>query len=354
VPLRTELNDIKAKVRDGMLVMSFGELTGRLKSAGALSRDKVLGLARALEFLHLGMEPDVLAGQKLPKAEDSVALFVADPAEGAARSTPAYQAAAVTLDLACSVALADGDASGPELIHLTRHIESWTHLSVAHRKRLKAHLRLRIMQPTTLAGLKKKLEPLAAEAKRTIAKFLAHLAEADGTVSPDEVKFLERVYKTLQVDAKLVYSDLHSASVPVKGAVVSEVPKAAAAAGFVLDPERIAQLQKETEAVTALLANVFAEETAEPQTAPVDEEEPAPKPGIPGLDPSYVVFLRMLVSRPIWTRQELVDVAADMELMLDGALEQINEAALDNFDAPLVDGDDPVEINQEILEKLPA
>lgn len=116
------------------------------------------------------------------------------------------QAAAVTLDLACSVALADGDASGPELIHLTRHIESWTHLSVAHRKRLKAHLRLRIMQPTTLAGLKK-LEPLAAEAKRTIAKFLAHLAEADGTGSPDEVKFLERVYKTLQVDAKLVDSD---------------------------------------------------------------------------------------------------------------------------------------------------
>ncbi|MCE9638837.1 MAG: Tellurite resistance protein TerB, partial [Betaproteobacteria bacterium] len=207
---------------------------------------------------------------------------------------------------------------------------------------------------TTLAGLKKKLEPLAAEAKRTIAKFLAHLAEADGTVSPDEVKFLERVYKTLQVDAKLVYSDLHSASVPVKGALVSEAPKAAAAAGFVLDPERIAQLQKETEAVTALLANVFAEETAESQTVPVDEDEPAPKPGILGLDPSYVAFLRMLVSRPIWTRQELADIAADMELMLDGALEHINEAALDNFDAPLVDGDDPVEINQEILEKLPA
>lgn len=351
--LRTELNEIKARVCDGMLVMSFGELTGRLKSAGTLSRDKVLGLARALEVLHLGMEPDVLGGQKLPKAEDSVALFVADPAEGAARSTPAYQAAAVTLDLACSVALADGDASGPELIHLTRQIESWTHLSAAHRKRLKAHLRLRIMQPTTLAGLKKKLEPLTAEAKRTIAKFLAHLAETDGTVSPDEVKFLERVYKTLQVDTKLVYSDLHSAGAPIPAAV-SAPRKEAPVVGFALDPARIAQLQRETEEVTALLANVFAEETVEVEAVAAEEDEPPPQASVLGLDQSYVAFLRMLISRPTWTRHELVDVAADMELMLDGALEHINEAALDNFDAPLVEGDDPVEINQEVLEKLPA
>ena len=327
---------------------------GRLKSAGALSRDKVLGLARALESLHLGMEPDVLGGQKLPKVEDSVALFVADPDDGAVRSTPAYQAAGVTLDLACSVALADGDASGSELIHLTRQIESWTHLSVAHRKRLKAHLRLRIMQPATLAGLKKKLEPLAAEAKRTIAKFLAHLAETDGTVSPDEVKFLERVYKMLQLDAKLVYSDLHTAGSPGKAVAVSETQKAAPATGFVLDPERIAQLQKETEEVTALLSNVFAEEMVEPQAVSAEEEETAPQPSVLGLDPSYLAFLRMLVSRPTWTRQELADVAADMELMLDGALEHINEATLDNYDIPLVEGDDPLEINQEILERLPA
>lgn len=350
-PLRSELNDIKAQVRDGMLVMGFGELTGRLKSAGPLSRDKVLGLARALESLHLGMEPDVLGGQKLPKAEDSVALFVADPNEGASRSTPAYQAAVVTLDLACSVALADGDASGPELLHLSQQIGSWTHLSVAHRKRLKAHLRLGIMQPATLASLKGKLESLAADAKRTIAKFLAHLAEADGVVSPDEVKFLERVYKTLQVDAKLVYSDLHSAGKPV---AVSEIKNGALATEFTLNPERIAQLQKETEEVSALLANVFVEEVSEAEIVPTEEEEPAPEPGVLGLDQAYAAFLRMLVSRLTWTRQELADVAADMELMLDGALEHINEAALDNYDAPLVEGDDPIEINQEILEKLPA
>lgn len=353
-PVRAELDDIKVKVGNGMLVLSFGELTGKLKSAGALSRDKVLGLARALESLHLGMEPDVLGGRKLPKSEDKIALFAIDPADGEIRGTQAYQAAAVTLDLASSVALADGDASATELLHLTRQIDSWTHLSVSHRKRLKAHLRLSIAQPTTLAGLKKHIEPLAIETKRAVAKFLAHLAEADGTVTQNEVKFLERVYKTLQLDTNLVYSDLHSAGASGKTAVAPQATKAAPAAGFVLDPQRIAQLQKETEEVTALLSGVFAEETPEVQSSTPEEEEPEVKVSVLGLDPGYVAFLRLLTSRSSWTRQELDDAAADMELMLDGALEHINEATLDHFDAPLIEGDDPVEINQEVLEKLPV
>lgn len=350
--VKAELDGIKVKVGNGMLVLSFGELTGKLKCAGALSRDKVLSLARALESLHLGMEPDVLGGRKLPKSEDKVALFAIDTTDGEMRGTPAYQAAAVTLDLAASVALADGDASANELLHLTRQIDSWTHLSVSHRKRLKAHLRICIDQPATLASLKKHIESLAAETKRAVAKFLAHLAEADGTVTPDEVKLLERVYKTLQLDAKLVYSDLHSAGTPGKIVAAPETTKATHAGGFVLDPQRIVQLQKETEEVTALLSGVFAEETTEIQASIPAEEEPEVKANVLGLDQAYIPFLRLLTSRSSWTRQELDDAAVDMELMLDGALEHINEAAVDHFDAPLIEGDDPVEINQEVLEKL--
>jgi hypothetical protein len=40
--------------------------------------------------------------------------------------------------------------------------------------------------------------------------------------------------------------------------------------------------------------------------------------------------------------------------MLDGALEQINEAAFDAFDAPLCEGDDPVDVNSELLDRLEA
>jgi hypothetical protein len=237
------------------------------------------------------------------------------------------------------------------------------HLSEAHRKRLKAHLRLGVDQPATLASLKKKLEPLPAEAKRSIVRFLAHLTQADGKVTPDEVKFLERVYKMLGIEAQQVYSDLHvqaaaGASAAVSGMGIAVAP--AESSGFSLDAERIAQLQKETEAVSALLADVFAEEVPSETDAAVDEGAdgaaevslPADS-GVLGLDHDHSAFLRRLIGRHVWPREELADMAADMELMLDGALEHINEIILDSFEEPLAEGDDPIEINQALLEKLP-
>ncbi len=105
----TALDELKQRIGDGMVVMSFGELAGRLQSTGSLSRDKVLTLARALEPLHIGIEPDVLTGSRTPKSEDNVALFATQAEDGDLRSSPAYSAASVTLDLACAVAAADGD-----------------------------------------------------------------------------------------------------------------------------------------------------------------------------------------------------------------------------------------------------
>ncbi len=358
-PIRVELDEIKKRVGDGLILMSFGELSGRLKSAGGLTRDKVLGLARALESLHLGLEPDVLAGAKTPKADDKIALFATHPEDGSVRAGPAYSAAEVTLDLACVAALADGDASAHELLHITRQVNSWTHLSEAHRKRLKAHLRLGVDQPTTLTSLKKKLEPLPADAKRSIARFLAHLTQTDGKVTPDEVKLLERAYKMLGIEAQQVYSDLHvqaASGAPAANPTIGVPVAPADSSGFTLNAERIAQLQKETEAVSALLANVFVEEA--PVEAATDEAATAEallavESGVLGLDHDHSAFLRRLIGRHVWSRDELTDIATDMELMLDGALEHINETILDSFEAPLTEGDDPIEINQELLEKLP-
>lgn len=125
---RAELDELKQRIGDGMVVMSFGELAGRLQSAGALSRDKVLTLARALESLHIGIEPDVLAGSRTPKPEDRVALFATQAEDGDLRASPAYSVASVTLDLACAVAAADGDTSPKEIMLLSQHVDSWSHL----------------------------------------------------------------------------------------------------------------------------------------------------------------------------------------------------------------------------------
>ncbi|MDP9555097.1 UNVERIFIED_ORG: putative tellurite resistance protein B-like protein [Pseudomonas parafulva] len=367
---KAELELLEQRVGGETICMSFGELAGRFKSGGALSRDKVVALARALESKRIGLEPDVLSGSRTPKAEDTIALFAADSDEGTLRSTDAYSAAAVTLDLASAVAAADGDTSLEEVNLLSGHIDSWDHLCVAHRKRLKAHLQIQLKQPPTLASLKKKLEPLPLEAKRKIASFLAHLAQADGEVTPQEVKLLERVYKSLALDPQFVYSDLHSTAVrpsPVveamtaTGAPTSMAPSSeSSGSGFALDMDKVARLQQETAEVSALLASVFSDEAATETGSPVEPEALQEQEGntaeqfatVHGLDVEHSAFLRLLVSRTEWSRAELEDAASDMELMLDGALERINDTAFELFDMPVTEGDDPIEINPDILDEL--
>lgn len=366
---KAEITDLQLKVGDQQIVMTLAELAARFNSAGTLSRGKVLAMAKALEALNIGMEPDVLSGSRTPKNLETIVLFGASDSDGSLRTTADYDAALVTLDLASAVAAANGETSLEEMALVGRHIDSWDHLSVAHRKRLKAYLQIQMQQPPTLASLRKKLSPLAHDAKRTIASFLAHLAQADGEVSPQEVRLLERVYKTLDQDPQLLYGDLHGAAVrapkrshdgfsaaagPLPSQALRSSEPGGGTSGFSLDMDKVAQLQRETAVVSALLADVFSDEFPEPPT-PVDviqDEINEATNTIQGLDQEHSSFLRLIVSRSEWSRQELEDLASDMELMLDGALEQINEMAFEAFDIPVSEGDDPIEINPDILKEL--
>lgn len=199
---------------------------------------------------------------------------------------------------------------------------------------------------------------------------MAVIAQADGAVSPAEIKMLEKVYAVLGVDPKNVFSDVHALAAtgkPLPGAtqVAGSAASATSAAstaptGFKLDAARIAALQQDTEQVTAMLASIFKEDDVPAPVAPsVDEAaetsvDSAAVAGLSGLDEAHRAFARLLLSRPTWTRQELLDVSSDLELMLDVALERINEAAFDVHDMALAEGDDPIAINQELLEKVPA
>lgn len=211
----------------------------------------------------------------------------------------------------------------------------------------------------SLAALKKKLEPLPNQAREILATFMATLAQSDGFVSPEEVRFLEKIYKTLGVEPKRVFSDIHAAEAGRAPISIARVEKQ----GFRLDAQRIAALQEDTARVSALLSSIFTEETTssstpsvpalEPETA-VEAESEAVVNAPLGLDESHAALLRLLLSRPTWTRAELEDAATDLDLMLDGALEQINEAAFDAFDEPLLEGDDPISVNVDLIETIEA
>lgn len=352
--IQAKLHALTEKMSEGRLSLPLKEILAALVSTTqALNRDRVRALARALEGAEIGMEPHVLGGAKAPGEQDTVVLFAQPPCDADVGSRAEYQMAALTLQLASAVAQSDGQFDELEVTHLRGEIEGWRHLTLAERRRLHAHLQWLTVSPMNFSALKRKLEPLSTTARETLAGFMVALVHADGVVSPDEVKFLEKVYKALGVEPKRIFSDIHAV-----GSGGAPVPTAQAEKqGFRLDAERIAALQEDTVRVAALLSTIFAEEddgTPAP-AAPAPEPELEVEANSPlGMDENHSALLRLLVSRPEWTRTELEDAAADLDLMLDGAMEQINEAAFEAFDEPLFEGDDPISVNTQLLEKIEA
>jgi hypothetical protein len=103
----------------------------------------------------------------------------------------------------------------------------------------------------------------------------------------------------------------------------------------------------ETAAVGAILRGVFA----------TDDEPAVVSPAtaaVAGLDAAHSEFLRTLAARTTWPRAELEAGAARLRLMLDGALELINERAFDACGLAACEGEDPVETNPDVLKELLA
>ena len=350
------IEEFKEKTSQNPLAIELKTFLMKLGCNVLLSRNQFVELVRNLENIGLGIEPDIFIGSKALKPDELIVLFKIRNTNVNFRTEPAYHVANVTLDLASAVALADGKISEIELELLKRIIESWVHLSPEQHERLKAFLQLKIKQPSSLMSLKKKLELLSGENRRSIAQILVQLAQVDGVVEPAEVKLLERIYVVLQLEKQQVYKDLHVSSTNIQLQPTRNVfTTSDNATKFKLDVERIASLQKETALVSNLLANVFVDEAIQAETeiaieSEVDEQQN--NHSLLGLDIDHSAFLHRLITRPQWSRDELLNLAADFDLMLDGALENINESALDNLGEQIIEGDDPLEVNQSLLEKI--
>jgi tellurite resistance protein len=349
---RQALQSILNAVQDTPKSMSVGQLADRLGGAQLpLNRDKIRDFAKLLENFRVGMEPNVLEGARVPGEDDPIVLFAMLPDQTHQPDSAAYQTALLTLQLASTVAQSDGRFSDEEAAHLGQEIDGWNHVSKADQRRLRAHLEWLRVAPITMAAVKKKLEPLDLSAKEAVAASMATLARIDGLVSPEEMRFLEKVYKALGVEAKRIFSDFH----PATGAKTEAQRATPSGKRFKLDPKRIAQVEQETAKTCALLANIFVEDVPEPAPGLVptpSETAPPPVESMLGLDQAHSDLLRLMLSRPSWTRAELKGSASNLDLMLDGAIEQINDASFDAFNIPFAEGDDPVQINAEFIESI--
>ena len=92
----------------------------------------------------------------------------------------------------------------------------------------------------------------------------------------------------------------------------------------------------------ALLGRVFLE----------DEPPPPPPPAGSALEGNLGVLLGQLAARSTWTRTEFDAMAIALDLPPHGALEMLNQAALDAYGDVLLDGTDMLELDPDALKEL--
>lgn len=131
-----------------------------------------------------------------------------------------------------------------------------------------------------------------------------------------------------------------------------------------LDPTVIASTLADTHAVSKILHSILAEETV-PQVSQIPEAEsdiaegensPDPNANIKlelHLDAAHFQLLRILETQPVWARSEFDAECKILGLLPNGALDWLNESAMDYSGDPLTDsGQDPIMIDQQVIKDM--
>ncbi len=365
-----------------------------LTEEGRQRKKQAVEMVSLLEQAGFGMEPDVRFGGK-PLTRGDTAVFFRLEDESPSAPTPGYSAAALYLHLAAMVTTADDEIDDTEKRVLQEHLARGLLLSRAEHERLEAHLEWLLTSPPSIAGVKKRVEALTLSQRRDAARFLIEVALADGKVDPSEIKVLAKIYRALELDPGTVHDDLHQATAGGRSAVdagpvvvrrsdgeprtyaipappapdedVTPCPSSfkdepaivevLASPSHALDFAAIQAKVAETRAVSSLLATVFDDgERLEPQehSSPATMVASADDDMVQGLDGPHTELLRALAHRPAWARDEYDALAEQLHLLPDGALDTLNDAAFDLCDDPLADGDDPIEIDQTVIQEMLA
>ena len=343
----------------GAIHMAFSDLVNMLPSGVTLNRPKFSALSRALGEFGLGIEPDPRFGGALPEVGNTIVIFSCEGLQQDQSLSTEFASASLLLHLASAVAGSDGEFAEAEESFLLNYVEHGLKVPVPEQKRLAARIRLHRAQPPGIVGLKNRVSELDRGNREAIGDFLVLVVHADGIVKPDEVRAMEKLWKFLDLDQADLYTRLHG---PRKTDAVSEAllassPRLAqpsARSGVLdLDPARVAALIAETSKVSERLGAIYAQaETPEPVTQIPNTDPETVQTLILGLDPIHHGLLQVLRHRAQWTRSEFQELCLERGLMVDGAIECINEAAFARFDEPLIEENETIEIRCDLIQEL--
>ncbi len=343
--------------------VSVTELTQKIKGEIPTSMTKKIWseLADCLGALNFCIAPDPVYSIRRLKIDDTAILFKT-PNEGRLHTPSAeFESSLVNMAIASMIAHADGQIAEAEVDAMTQSIDGMTSLTSLEKDTLHANLKWFLANPPDLSLLRTHLKNSAPEAANIIRRHAIAITKADGLIHADEVRSLERIYKALGLDENQVYSDLHgehspdapltvrSASAAPSGETIPSEPEKAS--GFKLDHSRVSALSAETARVKSTLTQIFDtgdDGEATDEEVPEDAEATTPHQ-FEGLSSKHAQFVRELILKDFWSKEDFERLAKVHGLLPAGALEAVNEWSFARFDDALIEEYEGYELNGDIV-----
>ncbi len=344
----TRINNLKTWLEQNTNDLNPIQASSLLKFWGyedkkSITKKEVEYISILLEKLGYGFEPDLRYHSSKIDSQGLVFLFKQVDAEFT-EPDEAFLSMSLLLRLGAIIAHADGTFCDREKKYLKKLIDQQIHLKKEQKLRLTVYLEWLLNTQPNMVGLKNKLSVLDEDQKKNIAEIMLQTANADGIIDPEEIKQLEKIYKMLGIATDAVIADLHSlkatSSQPIivqKATVdqteydIPEQPKDDVK-GVVLDIKKIGLIEKDTKEIQSILKPIFSEEE---QVSEIELEQS--ESDIQGLSKEYADLFHKLITQKQWPRDEIEKICNDQNLMIDGALETINEFALDKVGELLVE-----------------
>ena len=310
-----------------------------------------------------GLAPDIRFHNSRPSVDDNVCIFQRGHGANFKPSKEFYTINTI-LRLGAMISQSDKDIAAAEDMMLRGLIQDNRELTNIEKDSLLAFLHWSLRTPQTTAGLKQQLANVSSVEKAAISRILISIAHADGRIDPREIKQIEKLYTSLGLNKDQVTSDIHTlaaANHPVTVArrdpdnsfsIPATPPHTEMKEGFKLNEELIRIRVEETRQVKGVLENIFADDSDEVEiNVPAFANNSSANP-LDALDEAHKKFFHSIVSQETWERKKLQDICKEMGLMIDGAMETLNEWAFNNANAPLIDDGDPVYVDINLAKEI--
>ena len=323
-------------------VAEFWLQTGLTKPKAINKKESEL-ICSLANFANVGVAPDLRYHHAKLKLDGKIVLFAPGHENGFIPSHT-FNQVGVALRLGAMIASIDGFVDESESTELQKLIAHDEKLTDTEKRSLQAYLTWRLATPSDNTGLKKRLSGLGAKEIEFVKRFIISIALADGNVDNKEVKQIEKLYTNLGLDKDTVSSDIHQLTTSNHQSVSGRE----SSSEFSIDETILALHESQTTEARSMLEEIFTSEYDESESLEVAESSN----DINGLDQAHSQLFEKLCTQAQWSRNEVARICGDLNLMIDGAIETINDWAFDLVDAPVIEDDGEIYIDEEIVEEI--